>query len=169
MFSTTIQHFAKMTRNEWIEVCGTALEEEGIEHFHPLEIADVGREAPETSPHKFLRLKAPPTYLISNAILLCRVLLDLRSARRPMPVLVNSWYRDSAYNRRIGGVIRSMHMTCGAADVVKAGFTPSEVADMLENHPDSDQFGIGRYKTFTHLDVRGMIGRTAPARWGSNE
>jgi len=84
-------------------------------------------------------------------------------------VRVNSWYRDSSYNHRIGGVALSMHLTCGAADVVKAGFTPAEVADILENHPDSGQFGIGRYKNFTHLDIRGMIGRAAPARWGSNE
>jgi hypothetical protein len=157
-----------MTRNEWVEVCGEALESEGIQHFHPLEICDVGRESAETSLYEPQRLEAPRPYMISNAILLCRVLLDLRSTRRPMPVRVNSWYRDSSYNHRIGGVVRSMHMTCGAADVVKAGFTPDEVADMLENHPDSDRFGIGRYKTFTHIDIRGMIGREAPARWGSN-
>jgi len=58
-----------------------------------------------------------------------------------------------------------MHLTGGAADVVKIGFTPDEVADILERHPDSDQFGIGRYKTFTHIDIRGMIGRRSPARW----
>ena len=158
-----------MTRDEWIEVCGTALKVECIKHFHPLEIADVGREVPATSPQKSLRLQAPPTYLISNVILLCRVLLDLRLARRPMPILVNSWYRDGVYNHRIGGVSRSMHLVCGAADVIKYGFTPDEVADILETHPESDQFGIGRYKTFTHIDIRGMIGRPSPARWGSNE
>jgi hypothetical protein len=154
-----------MTRDEWVEVCGAALEREGIDKFHPLEIADVGREAPETSSYASRRLRAPPLHLIPNAIKLCRILCDLRAAVRPMPVRVNSFYRDSSYNYRIGGVATSMHMTCGAADVVKAGFTPDEVADMLENQPDSDQFGIGRYKTFTHIDVRGMIGRTAPARW----
>jgi hypothetical protein len=161
-----------MTRSEWVEVCGEALESEGIQHFHPLEICDVDRESAETP--LYLRtvgrfdskqLKAPPTYLISNAILLCRLLCDLRSARRPMPVRINSWYRDRSYNHKIGGVVRSMHMTCGAADVVKAGFTPDEVADILERHPDSGEFGIGRYKTFTHIDIRGMIGRSAPARW----
>jgi hypothetical protein len=157
-----------MTKDEWVEVCGEALKAEGIQHFHPLEIADVGREAPETSLYKPYQLGAPPTYLIPNAILLCRVLLDLRAARRPTPVLINSWYRDSSYNLRIGGVARSMHLTCGAADVVKPGFTPSEVADMLEGHPDSKLFGIGRYKTFTHIDIRGMIGRLSPARWGGN-
>jgi len=158
-----------MTKDKWVEICGEALAAESIKHFHPLEICDVGRLCAESPPFPARRLRVPPVYLISNAILLCRVLLDLRSARRPMPVRVNSWYRDSSYNHRIGGVALSMHLTCGAADVVKAGFTPAEVADILENHPDSGQFGIGRYKNFTHLDIRGMIGRAAPARWGSNE
>ena len=154
-----------MTRDEWVEVCGNALESEGIQHFHPLEIADVGREAPETSLYEPHQLRAPPPHLIPNAIMLCRVLRDLRLASRPMAVLVNSWYRDSTYNHRIGGVPGSMHLTCGAADVTKVGFTPDEVADILERHPDSDEFGIGRYATFTHIDIRGMIGRSAPARW----
>ena len=153
-----------MTKDEWVDVCGHALEAAGIQNFHPLEIADVGREA-ITALHGSQILTAPPIYLITNAILLCNVLRDLRSAVRPMPVLVNSWYRDSAYNNRIGGVPGSMHLTCGAADVTKAGFTPEEVADILERHPDSDEFGIGRYKTFTHIDIRGRIGRNAPARW----
>ena len=118
-----------MTKDEWVDVCGHALEAAGIQNFHPLEIADVGRESVTT----------------------------LHGS--------HSWYRDSAYNHRIGGVPGSMHLTCGAADVTKAGFTPDEVADILERHPDSDEFGIGRYKTFTHIDIRGRIGRNAPARW----
>ena len=157
-----------MTRDEWVEVCGEALEAEGIDQFHPLEVCDVGREAPATALYKPHQLRTPPPDLIPNAILLCRVLCDLRAAVRPMAVRVNSWYRDSSYNHRIGGVVRSMHMTCGAADVVKAGFTPDEVADILERHPDSSEFGIGRYERFTHIDIRGMIGREAPARWGNN-
>jgi hypothetical protein len=48
---------------------------------------------------------------------------------------------------------------------VKVGVTPDEVADILEAHPDSDGFGIGRYESFTHIDIRGMIERDAPARW----
>jgi len=39
------------------------------------------------------------------------------------------------------------------------------VAAMLEAHPLSDQFGIGNYNTFTHIDIRGMLGRRSPARW----
>jgi len=153
-----------MTRDEWIGVCGHALEAVGLQHFHPLEICDVGRRS-GSLPYGSQILKAPPIHMIPNAVKLCRVLCDLRSAVRPMPVLVNSWYRDTIYNYRIGGVPRSMHLTCGAADVTKVGFTPDEVADILEAHPDRDQFGIGRYKTFTHIDIRGMIGRNSPARW----
>lgn len=148
-----------MTKDEWIEVCGNALKTADIQHFHPLEIADVGRLAGHQ------RLKVPPLDLIPVVMQLCRVLLDLRLAIRPMPVLVNSWYRNASYNDQIGGVSRSMHLIGGAADVVKRGFSPNEVADILETHPDSDQFGIGRYETFTHIDIRGMIGRSAPARW----
>jgi hypothetical protein len=148
-----------MTRDEWVEVCGEALGDGCIEHFHPLEICDVGREG-----HGAVLL-APRPNLIINAIRLCRVLLYLREAVRPTSVLVNSWFRSSIYNARIGGVPRSMHLTCGAADVTKVGFAPDEVADILERHPDSDEFGIGRYKTFTHIDIRGRIGRDAPARW----
>jgi len=148
-----------MTRDEWVEVCGAVLEAEGIDEFHPLEICDVGRAVGQTV------LEAPQLHLIPHAIKLCRVLCDLRAAVRPMPVLVNSWHRNRLYNYFVGGVTQSMHLTCGAADVTKVGFTPAEVADILERHPDSDQFGIGRYKSFTHIDVRGMIGRPAPARW----
>ena len=154
-----------MTKDEWVEVCGHALSAAEIENFHPLEICDVGRKAPEITLYGTHRLMSPSLHLIPNAIKLCRVLCDLREAVGPGPVLVNSWFRDIIYNHRIRGAVQSMHLTCGAADVTKAGFTPDEVADILERHPDSDQFGIGRYKSFVHLDVRGMIGRTAPARW----
>ena len=157
-----------MTKDKWLEMCGKALAVEGIESFHPLEICDVGRKAPDGQLYGDHHLTAPPFHLVLNALKLCHVLCDLREAVRPTPVLVNSWYRDIIYNHRIGGVSRSMHLTCGAADVTKPGFTPSEVADILEHHPDSSNFGIGRYKTFTHIDVRGMIGRPSPARWGSN-
>ena len=136
-----------MTRNNWATVCGQYLSDRGIKNFSALEICDVGRESGNAT------LSAPSLELLENAYKL----------------VVNSWYRDRAYNAAIGGVASSMHLTLGAADVVKIGRTPSEVADLLESHPHSKLFGLGRYKTFTHIDVRGMIGRPSPARWGSNE
>ena len=149
----------RMTRSDWIEVCGDRLHELGIKNFTPLEICDVGRTSGDTI------LQAPDLKLLENAVKLIDILSWLREEEVTAPVLVNSWYRDPDYNQVIGGVGTSMHITCGAADVVKGGYSPTQVADMLERHPLSELFGIGRYNTFTHIDIRGMVGRPAPARW----
>jgi len=151
-----------MTKSDWVDACGQCLSDRGIKNFSALEICDVGRES------KNAILEAPPLELLENTYKLIGVLEWLRAKNGVSGVLVNSWYRDSRYNAAIGGVASSMHMTCGAADVVKIGCVPSEVADMLESHPDASLLGVGRYRTFTHVDVRGMIGRSSPARWGSN-
>ena len=151
-----------MTKGDWLEVCGQCLAGHGTTNFSALEICDVGRKSGGAI------LSAPPVELLENAYKLIDVLEWLRVEDGTASVLVNSWYRDRFYNYFIGGVSNSMHLTCGAADVVKTGRTPSEVADMLEGHPDAKLLGIGRYSTFTHLDVRGMVGRPSPARWGSN-
>ena len=146
-------------KSEWVELCQAFLDENGVKHFSPLEIADVGREA------NGYYLEAPVLSKLKNALPLIRVLEWLREYDVTAPVLINSWYRDRNYNRSIGGVSRSMHLTLGACDIVKIGFTPRQVALALEMHPESKTFGIGRYDNFTHLDVRGRIGRPAPARW----
>jgi len=153
-----------MTKSDWVDACGQCLKDRGIKNFSALEICDVGRESRNTI------LEAPPLELIENVYKLIDVLEWLRAKNGTSSVLINSWYRDPRYNASIGGVRRSMHLTGGAADVVKVGCVPSEVADMLEGHPDAGLFGIGRYKTFTHIDVRGYIvlDRPSPARWGSN-
>ena len=151
-----------MTRDEWVRVCGARLQVHGITNFSPLEIADVGRQSSGVS------LSSPPLGLLSNALKLVDVLQWLRNEGEVASVLVNSWWRSSEYNKAIGGVANSMHLTLGASDIVKVGWTPRQVADLLESSPYKEQLGIGRYKTFTHVDVRGMIGRPAPARWGTN-
>ena len=148
-----------MTKNDWVTVCGAELAAQGIHNFSALEICDVGRKA------RGYTLEAPTLDLLANAITLIKILEWVRNCVFSTPILVNSWYRDPSYNYEIGGVARSMHLTCGAADIVKVGYDPYQVAEMLEAHPLSDQFGIGDYQTFTHIDIRGMIGRNAPARW----
>jgi len=146
-------------RSEWVELCQAFLDKNGVKHFSPLEIADVGREA------NGYYLEAPVLSKLKNALPLIRVLEWLREYDITAPVLINSWYRDRNYNRSIGGVTGSMHLTLGACDIVKVGFTPRQVALALEMHPQSRTFGMGRYDNFTHLDVRGQLGMTAPARW----
>ena len=148
-----------MTRSDWKEICNEELCALGIQNFSALEICDVGRTA------NGVALEAPSLDLLANAIQLIDVLQWVRDQGVPAPVLINSWYRSPSYNASIGGVEHSMHLTCGAADIVKVGYSPERVAAMLEWHPLSNQLGIGQYASFTHIDIRGMMGRHSPARW----
>jgi len=73
------------------------------------------------------------------------------------PIAITSGYRCPAHNRAVGGAAQSQHMYGAAADITVKGMAPATVAD----HAEAIGFGgIGRYSTFTHVDVR--AGR---ARW----
>ena len=148
-----------MTRDEWASACGSRLAAREIKYFSALEISDVGRV------NQRVVLSAPSLCLMGNAYKLIEVLEWVREEGGVAPVLINSWYRDPDYNKVVGGVSNSMHLTLGAADIVKIGTSPAEVADLIDTHPQAHLLGLGRYNTFTHVDIRGMIGRAAPARW----
>ena len=79
------------------------------------------------------------------------------------PVTLNSACRCDAHNRAEGGVEGSKHKLGIAADIVVKDFEPKEVADYVEKLI-GDKGGLGRYKTFTHVDVRS--GKAE--RWGAN-
>lgn len=72
------------------------------------------------------------------------------------PVTINSGYRCPTHNKAVGGAANSQHLYGTAADIVVSGVSPSKVADYCESFAD----GLGRYKTFTHIDCRGH-----KARW----
>ena len=150
-----------MTREEWLAGAEFFLDAHGVQYFTPQEVCDVGKK------HKGVRLYAPPVDLTLNALELIEGPLNwLRWHRGGAPVTVTSWYRSLAYNAAVGGSRNSMHKVCGAADITKKGWTPAQVAHALDHdYPMADQLGIGLYKTFTHVDSRGLIGRKAPARW----
>ncbi len=71
------------------------------------------------------------------------------------PILINSAYRCPEHNKAEGGSPNSRHTKGDATDIRVVGLSPKEVADRCE-HFD----GLGRYKTFTHIDSRGT-----KARW----
>lgn len=75
------------------------------------------------------------------------------------PVTVNSAYRTEAYNAKVGGAKASQHLRGTAADIAIKGVAPSAVAAYAETLLPSTG-GIGRYETFTHVDVR-----EGKARW----
>lgn len=68
-------------------------------------------------------------------------------------VTINSAYRTPTHNKKIGGAAYSQHMYGTAADIVVSGVKPSEVYSYADTILGS-RGGVGRYDTFTHVDVR---------------
>lgn len=73
------------------------------------------------------------------------------------PVTLDCACRCPAHNKAVGGVADSQHVHGMAADIKVKNVAPDDVATWLEqNHSGC---GIGRYNTFTHVDVRGHAAR----------
>lgn len=74
-------------------------------------------------------------------------------------VTITSAYRTPGRNKAVGGEKYSQHLYGRAADIKVKGIAPKTVAAYVEKlMPKSG--GIGIYKTFVHVDVRGT-----KARW----
>lgn len=95
-----------------------------------------------------------PVVLISPTHL--ALLQQLRNALK-RPITVTSGHRCAKHNAAVGGVADSQHPRGTATDIKVAGLTPAQVAEEAERIGFD---GIGRYRTFTHLDSRG-----SRARW----
>ena len=82
-----------------------------------------------------------------------------------VPIKINSGYRSPYYNDNVvKGAKNSQHKLGKAADIVIEGYTPDDVADLIEEliaSGDILQGGLGRYNTFTHYDIR----KGGKARW----
>ena len=79
------------------------------------------------------------------------------------PIKITSGYRDPSFNKKIGGATQSRHITGEAADLKIEGYTPKQVAAIIEKLIASGkmkQGGLGIYSTWIHYDVRGT-----KARW----
>jgi len=137
----------------------------GIYHFSAKEVAPVGKLANGIGPPLLL----PPEPRWPNIIPTLLVMEELRAALG-VPLFVHSCFRDSAYNRAIGGARYSLHLAFCAVDFSPAFDLPGDddlmlIYEYLDAHHDSRKFGLGIYRNFIHLDSRGYMGRKAPARW----
>lgn len=74
------------------------------------------------------------------------------------PVTINSGYRTPPYNKKCDGASYSQHLYGTAADISVSGVAPKEVADYAETLLVG-RGGIGRYRNFTHVDVRATKSR----------
>jgi uncharacterized protein YcbK (DUF882 family) len=92
---------------------------------------------------------------------LVNVLEIIRTAvGRPLSVV--SGKRCEKHNRAVGGVKNSQHKLGMAADIKVSGLTPRQVHDAIEklHHEGVAHIGgLGLYKTFVHVDVRGGVAR----------
>jgi hypothetical protein len=90
---------------------------------------------------------------------LLHVLEDVRSHFGDSPVTITSGYRCKTHNDNVGSTDKSQHRKCTAADIQLRDATPRSVHVYLtQSYPD--KYGIGRYDSFTHVDVR-----LVKARW----
>lgn len=73
-------------------------------------------------------------------------------------VTITSAFRTASHNKKVGGATYSQHCYGKAADIKVSGVAASVVADFAETlMPNTG--GIGRYSTFTHVDVRKVKSR----------
>lgn len=92
-----------------------------------------------------------------HSLELFQVLDDVRE-HFGVPVTINSGKRCIKHNQRVGGAPNSRHVVGDAADITVKGVLPSGVHKYLTmKYPD--KYGIGKYKTFTHIDVRNYKSR----------
>ena len=73
------------------------------------------------------------------------------------PIIINSGFRTEEWNKKVGGSPRSQHLQGKAVDIMVYGMKPTELAKYAE---EIGFDGIGTYKNFIHVDVRGY-----KARW----
>ena len=93
----------------------------------------------------------PDKYIPNVQKLVHTILQPLRDILRK-PIHINSGYRTPAYNKKVGGKPRSQHLSAKAADITIRDLPPAAVADYLERQFNPP--GLGRYKGFTHVDIR---------------
>ena len=68
-------------------------------------------------------------------------------------VTINSGYRTTSYNKKVGGAVNSYHVKGQAFDIVVKGKTPAEVAAYACSIGIP---GIIQYNTFVHVDSRAV-------------
>jgi uncharacterized protein YcbK (DUF882 family) len=110
----------------------------------------------------------PDTWVEARLRPLCETLEVLRRAI-DRPIVIVSGYRDEDYNRRVGGAKASQHVQGRAADVrvaaMDAGLLYAKVLELYGQGALPYLGGLGRYRTWVHVDVRHRQPGQVIARW----
>jgi hypothetical protein len=95
----------------------------------------------------------PPRGLWPSLLAVVKVADEARR-RLGKPLRISSAYRSPAYNKAIGGASASIHMRGGALDLSGSPVTLHRILTEMRSE-GLFRGGIGKYKTFVHVDVRG--------------
>lgn len=98
--------------------------------------------------------------VVNNIIKIAGVMQVLRQ-RFGKPLIINSWYRDPATNRAVGGASRSQHMAGNAVDFSIPGMAPRDVYRALDSWW-GNRGGLAYGNGFTHIDLGGARRWTYP-------
>lgn len=80
-------------------------------------------------------------------------ILDLLRKKIGKPVIINSGYRTTERNKKVGGAKYSYHTRGMAADIRVNGMSPKELGKVL-NDLVPDECGIIVYNNWVHFDTR---------------
>jgi hypothetical protein len=96
--------------------------------------------------------------IVYGIIRIARVMEEVRARLGNRPIIINSWYRDPATNRAVGGARYSRHMSGDAVDFVVVGMHAYTVYDEL-NRWWGSRGGLASASIFTHIDARAYYAR----------
>lgn len=100
-----------------------------------------------------------PTIYYNNVQELANNLQVLRDHLGIPVEITGSGYRTPSHNKKVNGAKNSQHLTASAADINAKGYTPKELAVIIEkliNERKMKQGGLGIYVGFVHYDIRGI-------------
>lgn len=103
--------------------------------------------------------------VLRNLIELAKNLQVLRDEVKK-PIKITSGYRPAEHNAKIGGASKSRHITGQAADFKIEGYTPKQIAAIIEKliaAGKMKQGGLGTYSTWVHYDT--YFNGKNPRRW----
>lgn len=118
----------------------------GIKHFSVDEFGCIEDRTPY-----------PKEWINTRLIRLMMELEKLRAALGDRRMFITSGYRTERHNRQVGGSKNSQHLQGLAADIIVDGVSPFVVQMTVERGMNSGAFGfngLGKYSTFTHVDLR---------------
>lgn len=84
--------------------------------------------------------------------------LDIIREEIGLPIHVNSGYRSTEHNKKIGGAKNSYHVKGMASDLSVKGIRPSALKEIIVGLMDRGKItagGVKAYDTFVHYDIRG--------------